>query len=70
MAKVESGKMNLALSSLSINSLLTDISMLVADMAGKKQIEMSLEIAKDLPNIDADELKVKEIIYKPAFKRG
>jgi two-component system CheB/CheR fusion protein len=37
--------------------------MLVADMVSKKKLEMLLEIAEDLPNIDADELKVKEIIY-------
>jgi two-component system, cell cycle sensor histidine kinase PleC len=63
MAKVEAGKMKLALSSLHMKSLLTDISMLVADMVGKKKIEMVLEIAEDLPDIEADELKVKEIIY-------
>jgi len=63
MAKVESGKMKLALSSLPMKSLLNDISMLVADMVGKKKIEMLLEIAEDLPVIEADDLKVKEIIY-------
>ncbi len=63
MAKVEAGKMKLALSSLPMKSLLNDISMLVADMVSKKKIEMLLEIAEDLPNIEADELKVKEIIY-------
>jgi two-component system cell cycle sensor histidine kinase PleC len=63
MAKVEAGKMTLTLSSLSLKSLLTEISMLVADMVSKKKIEMVLEIPEDLPNIEADELKVKEIIY-------
>jgi two-component system CheB/CheR fusion protein len=63
MAKVEAGKMNLALSSLPMKSLLNEISLLVADMVSKKKIEMSLEIAEDLPNIEADELKVKEIMY-------
>jgi two-component system cell cycle sensor histidine kinase PleC len=63
MAKVEAGKMKLALTSLPMKSLLTDISMLVADMVSKKKIQMVLEIAEDLPNIEADELKVKEIIY-------
>ncbi len=32
-------------------------------MVSKKKIEMSIEIAEDLPDIEADELKVKEIIY-------
>ena len=63
MAKVEAGKMKLALSNLLMKNLLNDISLLVADMVSKKKIEMSLEIAEDLPNIEADELKVKEIIY-------
>jgi two-component system, cell cycle sensor histidine kinase PleC len=63
MAKVEAGKMNLVLANLPMKSLLNEISLLVADMVSKKKIEMLLEIAEDLPNIEADELKVKEIIY-------
>jgi two-component system CheB/CheR fusion protein len=63
MAKVEAGKMKLALSNLPMKSLLNEISLLVADMVSKKKIEMLLEIDEDLPNIEADELKVKEIIY-------
>ncbi|MDD5189968.1 MAG: PAS domain-containing sensor histidine kinase, partial [Dehalococcoidales bacterium] len=63
MAKVEAGKMKLTLSSLPMKVILNDIAMLVADMAGKKKIEIALDIAGDLPNIEADELKVKEIIY-------
>jgi len=63
MAKVEAGKMNLVLCSLPMKGLLSDIAALVADMVSKKKIEMSIEIAEDLPNIEADELKVKEIIY-------
>jgi len=62
-AKVEAGKMSLALSSLSMNSLLTEISLLVTDMVSQKKLQMSLEIAEDLPTIEADELRVKEIIY-------
>jgi two-component system CheB/CheR fusion protein len=46
-----------------MKSLLNEISLLVADMVSKKKIEMLLEIADDLPDIEADELKVKEIIY-------
>jgi len=63
MAKVEAGKMKLTLSSLSMKSLLNDISLLVADMVSKKRIVMELEIAENMPNIEADDLKVKEIIY-------
>jgi two-component system CheB/CheR fusion protein len=63
MAKIEAGKVKLTLSSLQMKSLLNEISLLVADMVSKKKIEMVLEIAEDMPNIEADELKVREIIY-------
>jgi two-component system cell cycle sensor histidine kinase PleC len=63
MAKVEAGKMKLTLSRLPMKSLLNELSMLVADMVSKKKIEMLLEISADLPDIEADDLKVKEIIY-------
>jgi two-component system CheB/CheR fusion protein len=63
MAIVESGKMKLTLSILQMKNLLNEISLLVADMAGKKQLQMLLEIAEDLPDIEADELKIKEVMY-------
>ena len=63
MAKVEAGKMKLERSRLPMRTILDEISMLVADMASKKKIEMEVVIAEDLPDIEADELKVKEIIY-------
>ncbi|MGA2548346.1 MAG: HAMP domain-containing sensor histidine kinase [Rectinemataceae bacterium] len=63
MAKVEAGKMKLSLSNLPMRSLLNEIALLIADMAGKKNLKMSIEIAEDLPDIEADELRVKEIIY-------
>ena len=63
MAKVESGKMKLSLSRLPMKNLLNDISLLVADLVSGNKLKMQLEIAEDLPDIEADELKVKEIIY-------
>jgi two-component system CheB/CheR fusion protein len=63
MAKVEAGKMKLSLSSLPMKSLLNEIALLVADMADKKKLEMQIDVAEDLPDIEADELRVKEIIY-------
>ncbi len=63
MSKVESGKMKLALSNLPMKSLLHEISLLVTDLVNKNKLQMLLEIAEDLPNIEGDELKVKEIIY-------
>ena len=63
MSKVEAGKMKLAISTVATKDLLNEISMLVADMVSRKSLEMVLEIADDLPDIEADELKAKEIIY-------
>jgi two-component system CheB/CheR fusion protein len=63
MAKVEAGKMKLSISELPTKSILTEISMLVADLVSKKKLQMSVEIDNDLPDIEADELKVKEILY-------
>jgi two-component system CheB/CheR fusion protein len=63
MAKVEAGKMTLALSAVPLKNLLTEITLLVEDLVNKKKIHMSVEIAEDLPEIEADELKVKEIVY-------
>jgi two-component system CheB/CheR fusion protein len=63
MAKVEAGKMKLTLSVFPMKSLLNEISQLVADMVSKRKIEMLLEIDEDLPDIEADELKVKEVMY-------
>jgi two-component system cell cycle sensor histidine kinase PleC len=63
MAKVEAGKMKLRISSLPMKSLLREISLLVADMVSKKKLQMTIEIAEDLPSIEADELRVREVIY-------
>lgn len=63
MAKVESGKMKMTITSLPVKSLLSEIALLIEDMATKKKIKMELEIDDGLPNIEADELKIKEILY-------
>jgi len=63
MAKVESGKMSLTLSIVPMKSLLNEVSRLIEDMYSRKNLQMELEIAEDLPDIEIDELKVKEIIF-------
>ena len=63
MAKVESGKMKLTLSNLPLKNILNEIILMVTDMAGKKNLEMVVEIAEDLPDIEADEIRLKEILY-------
>ncbi|MBF0235638.1 MAG: PAS domain-containing sensor histidine kinase [Desulfamplus sp.] len=63
MAKVEAGKMTLVLSSLPMKSLVNEIPLLLGHMVDKKKINLLLEIAEDLPTIEADDLKVKEVLY-------
>jgi len=63
MAKIASGKMTLDLARISLTNTLNEIFLLMADMAGKKKLYFTLTIAKDLPEIEADELKVREILY-------
>ena len=63
MAKVEAGKMKLTISNIPLKNLLHEISLLVEDLVIKKKLKMSIDISDDLPNIEADELKVKEILY-------
>ena len=63
MSKVESGKMKMSLVNMQMKKVINEISMLVTDMADKKKLLMSLDISEDLPDIQADELKVKEILY-------
>ena len=63
MAKVESGKMHLVVTCVSTKNLLHEISMLVEDIVSKKHICMTLDIDENLPDIEADELKLKEVLY-------
>jgi two-component system cell cycle sensor histidine kinase PleC len=63
MAKVEAGKMTLLLSSIPMKSLAYEISQLLADMVNKKKLHVTLEVAEDVPSIEADELKIREVLY-------
>jgi two-component system CheB/CheR fusion protein len=62
-SKIEAGKMRLDLSMVDIKILLREISQLMANLAGKKKLHMDLEVPEDLPIIEADELKTKQIVY-------
>ncbi|MGI2176622.1 sensor histidine kinase [Shewanella frigidimarina] len=63
MAKIEAGKMTLTLCELPIREVLYEITGLIEDVIKKKDLHMHLEINDDLPNISADSLKVKQILY-------
>ena len=63
MAKLEAKKMTLTTASIPMKSLLNEFLLLVEDMVNKKNLHMSLEISEDIPSIEGDELKIKEILY-------
>ncbi|MFH1227598.1 MAG: ATP-binding protein, partial [Planctomycetota bacterium] len=63
MAKVEAGKMELSLSSLSLKNTLEDALILVKGTALKKGITLALQIDENIDKIEADERKLKEILY-------
>jgi two-component system CheB/CheR fusion protein len=62
MANLKTGKMTLALSKVRLKKLLNEVSLVMAEEAGKKKLHMSIDIAEDLPDIEGDELKIKEIV--------
>ncbi|WP_137227219.1 HAMP domain-containing sensor histidine kinase [Shewanella sp. MEBiC00475] len=63
MAKIEAGKMTLTLCDLPIREVLYEITGLIEDVIKKKDLHMHLEINEDLPNISADSLKIKQVLY-------
>jgi len=62
MAKVESGKMALTPAILPMKKLLKELVTVVENMIQKKNLEVILEIDEVLPDIEADDLKIKEIV--------
>ena len=63
MSKMEAGKMGLERTLVPLPELLKEITVLVADLVAKKGLHMGVEIPADLPSIQADELKLREIVY-------
>ena len=63
LAKIESGKMELELGSVELPKLLRSSLRLVAERAAKHRIELSTEIAENLNFIDADERKLKQLVF-------
>jgi PAS domain S-box-containing protein len=63
LSKVEAGKMELQPTSFSISDLLKNSSSFIAEEAMKHNIRLLSEIPADVDVIEADERKVKQIIY-------
>lgn len=63
VARIESGKMTLQRTTVSLNSLLSEILELVSDMVDKKGLQLSVEGIDELPDLHIDELKIKQVVY-------
>lgn len=63
MAKMEAGKEVLLISVVFMKDLLEESVALVQEMAIKKNIVTCLDLSQDLGTIDADERKIKEVVY-------
>jgi two-component system CheB/CheR fusion protein len=63
LAKAEAGKMELVFSVFSIKDKLEEAFVLFKQQVVEKKIELSLEIPKDISNVEADERRFKEMIF-------
>jgi signal transduction histidine kinase len=63
LARVDSGKMQLVISSLSLNSLITSSTALVREMALKKGITIQIELGDNVQETQADERKLREVVF-------
>jgi PAS domain S-box-containing protein len=63
LSKVEAGKLELELEPFDIESVLRRSMSIVSEKANVQGIQLNLELGEDLGMIDADERKVKQILY-------
>ncbi len=63
ITKVESGKMELALNEFSFPQLINSINTILKELAFKKKIAINTHIVPEISVINADETKVKQIMY-------
>jgi diguanylate cyclase (GGDEF)-like protein len=63
LSKVEAGKMDLSLEKFSVARALTDIETIIWPLAGKKNLNLSVQKGESLPEITADLGKFKQIMY-------
>ncbi len=62
LSKIEAGKMDLDEQTFDLRRMLKTCCSYIEDNARKKQIEISTELAEDLPGLYADQLRVKQVL--------
>lgn len=63
LAKVEAGRMELDLASVELGELFRVIQTVLTPLAAKKEIRLSLEAESAIPAVQADEGKLKQVMY-------
>ena len=63
LSKIESGKMELALQSVSLNAIIDEVSAVVAPLAQKKRIKISKRIDVAPDSVMLDQQKFRQILY-------
>src|SRR5207248_1915873 len=63
LSKVEAGRMELELGTFDLGHVLEAGLVMVKERASKKGIELTLDVAEDVGRIEADERKVKQVLF-------
>ncbi|HEX5220385.1 MAG TPA: MASE1 domain-containing protein [Verrucomicrobiae bacterium] len=63
LSKVEAGRLELARTNFSLGKILQDVQTIVRTLANKKNIQLQVKLANNLPAIHADEPKFKQIMF-------
>ncbi|MEJ2367544.1 MAG: response regulator [Acidobacteriota bacterium] len=63
LSKIEAGKMEVNPERLSIESAVQGVCTIMKEPAGKRSIELAVQCDADLPPLEADPVKIKQILY-------
>jgi len=63
LSKVEAGKMELQAEDFSLLQAIYDVESIIRDIANKKRLNLSINVSDDLPDIHADPVRFKQIMY-------
>jgi len=63
LSKVEAGKMELQREDFSLPRAMDDVQSIIRDMANKKRLKLQIAISENMPDIYADQVKFKQIMY-------
>ncbi len=63
LSKVEAGKMEIQPEEFPLYTAMDDVQSIIKDMANRKQLNLSIAISEDLPDVYADQVKFKQIMY-------